>query len=108
HPRYLHSFPTRRSSDLARQVVTIQRDKTRNAEATVNRIKAELSAATARVDVLEESLQPAPGSALAAIENFGPQDVSEILDIESGWAAVIATLLAGSTDRARVASREQW
>src|SRR5699024_11650793 len=84
HPRYLHSFPTRRSSDLARQVVTIQRDKTRNAEATVNRIKAELSAATARVDVLEESLQPAPGSALAAIENFGPQDVSEILDIESG------------------------
>ncbi len=90
----------------ARQVVTIQRDKTRNAEATVNRIKAELSAATARVDVLEESLQPAPGSALAAIENFGPQDVSEILDIESGWEAAIATLLAGSTDRAWVASRE--
>jgi len=83
-----------------------QRTETRTAEDTVNRIKTQLSAAEARLEILEQSLQPSSGSALAAIYEHMPQDVSEVLEIEPGWETAIAALLAGSTDRAWVNSRE--
>src|SRR5699024_11585576 len=35
-----------------------------------------------------------------------PQDVSEVLESEPGWETAIAALLAGSTERAWVNSRE--
>src|SRR5699024_322359 len=83
-----------------------QRAETRTAEDAVNRIKSQLSAAEARLEILEQSLQPSPGSALAAIDEYMPEDVSEVLEIEAGWETAIAALLAGSTDRAWVNSRE--
>src|SRR5699024_11361750 len=70
------------------------------------RINTQLSAAEARLEILEQSLQPPSGSALAAICEHMPQDVSEVLEIEPGWETAIAALLAGSTDRAWVNSRE--
>src|SRR5699024_8195567 len=79
---------------------TAQRDAAKKAEATVNSLKEKLSAARARVEVLEQSLQPASGSSLAAIQNYQPVDVSEVLNIEPGWETAIAALLAGSMDRA--------
>lgn len=79
---------------------TAQRDAAKKAEATVNSLKEKLSAARARVEVLEQSLQPASGSSLAAIQNYQPVDVSEVLSIEPGWETAIAALLAGSRDRA--------
>src|SRR5699024_8989619 len=75
-------------------------DAVKKAEANVNSLEEELSAACARVEVLEQSLQPASGSSLAAIHNYQPIDVSEVLNIESGWETAIAALLAGSRDRA--------
>ena len=77
-----------------------RRDVVKEAEAQLNSIRSELSAARARVEVLEQSLQPASGTAMAAIHEHVPQDVSEILTIEPGWETAIAALLAGSTDRA--------
>lgn len=79
---------------------TVRGDAAKKAEAKVNSLKEELSAARARVEVLEQSLQPASGSSLAAIQNYQPVDVSEVLNIESGWETAIAALLAGSRDRA--------
>lgn len=76
------------------------------AEAQLNSIRSELSAARARVEVLEQSLQPASGTAMAAIHEHVPQDVSEIFTIEPGWETAIAALLAGSTDRAWLDSLE--
>ena len=77
-----------------------RREVVKEAEAQLNSIRSELSAARARVEVLEQSLQPASGTAMAAIHEHVPQDVSEILTIEPGWETAIAALLAGSTDRA--------
>src|SRR5699024_1654584 len=76
------------------------REVVKEAEAILNSIRSELSGARARVEVLEQSLQPASGTAMAAIHEHAPQDVSEILTIEPGWESAIAALLAGSTDRA--------
>ena len=77
-----------------------RREVVKEAEAQLNSLRSELSAARARVEVLEQSLQPASGTAMAAIHEHVPQDVSEILTIEPGWETAIAALLAGSTDRA--------
>src|SRR5699024_987726 len=77
-----------------------RRDVVKEAEAQLNSLRSELSAARARVEVLEQSLQPASGTAMAAIHEQRRQDVSEILTIEPGWEPAIAALLAGSTDRA--------
>src|SRR5699024_4136646 len=77
-----------------------RREVVKEAETQLNSIRSELSAARARVEVLEQSLQPASGTAMAAIHEHAPQDVSEILTIEPGWETAIAALLAGSTDRA--------
>src|SRR5699024_7800275 len=82
------------------------REVVKEAEARLNSIRSELSGARARVEVLEQSLQPASGTAMAAIHEHVPQDVSEILTIESGWETAIAALLAGSTDRAWLNSLE--
>src|SRR5699024_5059487 len=83
-----------------------RRDVVKEAEAQLNSIRSELSAARARVEVLEQTLQPASGTAMAAIHEHAPQDVSEILTIEPGWETAIAALLAGSTDRAWLDSLE--
>ena len=84
----------------AEKTLEVQRTTVREAEASVNSFKSKLSAAHARAEVLEQSLQPASGTALASIQEHGPSDISEILEIEPGWETAIAALLAGSTDRA--------
>src|SRR5699024_9387827 len=90
----------------ADESVQKRREVVKAAEAQLNSIRSELSAARARVEVLEQSLQQASGTAMAAIHEHEPQDVSEILTIEPGWETAIAALLAGSTDRAWLNSLE--
>ena len=70
----------------------------KTAEGLLNELRNAQSAARARVEVLNQSLRPAPGSAKASIANIGGQDFSEILDIEPGWENAVAALLSGSTD----------
>ena len=74
------------------------RQQLKTAESLVNELRNAESAAQARVEVLAQSLQPAPGSAKASITTIGGQDFSEILDIEPGWEKAVAALLSGSTD----------
>ena len=75
------------------------RESRARAEKALNSYKNEASAAQARVEVLKQSLQPDPGSTQAALHEFEPRDLAEILEIEPGWEAAISALLAGSTDR---------
>src|SRR5699024_1227008 len=90
----------------AEEVSNSRRSVVKDAEETLNNIKSELSAAQARIKVLEQSLQPASGTALAALHEHDPHDVSDILNIEPGWETAIAALLAASTDRAWLNSLE--
>lgn len=87
------------SKEQAQQYAQRVRAELNEAEKAVNQLRNESSAAQARVEVLAQSLQPAPGSAQTAIKDLEPRDLSEFLDIERGWETAIAALLAGSTDR---------
>ncbi|WP_022871627.1 chromosome segregation protein SMC [Yaniella halotolerans] len=100
--RLLQSHVTDQESSKATAVA--HRKAATDAELAVNRSKEQLSAARARVEILEQSLQPASGTSLAALKIHQPLDVSEIINIEGGWETAIAALLAGSTDRAWLAS----
>lgn len=94
------------AKSAAHEVAKARRTAVKEAESAVHRLTSELSAASARVQVLEQSLQPESGSALATIQEHKPYDISEILEIEPGWETAITALLAGSTDRAWTDSLE--
>ncbi|NWN89641.1 MAG: chromosome segregation protein SMC [Micrococcaceae bacterium] len=89
----------REEKEETQQAVQKARQELRDFDDSVSSLKGDLSAARARLEVLEQSLQPDPGSAHAAIREYLPRDVSEILNIDQGWETAIASLLAGSTDR---------
>lgn len=89
----------KRDHDVVQQRTQELRTVLTRAQSRLNQLKNDVSAADARVEVLEQSLQPDPGSAHAAAHEFGPLDLAEVLEIEPGWEAAISALIAGSTDR---------
>jgi chromosome segregation protein len=90
---------SRQAKESVQEQAQEARSQLAKAEADANALRNKISAAEARVEVLQQALQPDPGSAQAALAEFDHLDISEILEIEPGWEAAISALLAGSTDR---------
>src|SRR5690625_1138159 len=89
----------RQEAEIAREQAQSAHAELAEAEKAWNELGNEVSGAQARVEVLKDALQPEPGSAQAALQALEPRDLASILEIEPGWEAAIAALLAGSIDR---------